>query len=107
MKNVIEIFDQDFVLTGENTDPRDLNFTFLTHVKITYNLDGTEATREYYMSYDPGTGEFADLAIRSVFNYFYEGTVLASRTEDVEWYLDNGQPGATRQLTEVYIQAKP
>jgi hypothetical protein len=107
MKNLIEIFGQDFVLTGDNTDPRDLNLAFLTHVKVSYNQDGTEAAREYYMTYDPGTGEFSDLAIRSVFNYFYDGFVLTSRTEDVEWYFTDGQPGATRQLTEVYIQAKP
>lgn len=107
MKNVIEIFDQDFVLTGENTDPRDLNFTFLPNVKVFYNQDGTVAAREYYMTYDPGTGVFTDLAIRSVYNYFYDGTLLTSRTEDIEWFLADGQPGATRQLTEVYIQGKP
>lgn len=98
MKETTEIFDKVFVLTGATYDPKDLDFTFYTQEKVIKNPDDTPAFKEYYMSYDPGTGIFSDLAVRCT--YTYETTPVEKRIEDIEWYFEDGNVGTTRQIVQ-------
>lgn len=99
MNKVIDLFEQPFMLTGENEDPRNLDFTFYTQEKVTSNPDTTPAMKEYYMNYNAGTGVFSDLAVKCT--YTYETTPVDRRIEDIEWYFENGTVGTTRQLVRV------
>jgi hypothetical protein len=99
MKELAEVFEKDFILTGERGDPRDIDFTFYTQEKVTKNPDETPAVKEYYMNYDSGTGEFSDLAVRCTYTY---DTDPETRIEDIEWFYEDGTLGATRQLVQVH-----
>ncbi|HEU4717467.1 MAG TPA: hypothetical protein VFU15_06530 [Bacteroidia bacterium] len=103
MKDITEIFGTNFMLTGDNIDPRDLDFTFYTHEKITNNPDGTPQMKQYYMNYDEGTDTFSDLAVECDYTYTYDAGVLTKRVEDINWYFVDGTTvGVTRQLIQVY-----
>jgi hypothetical protein len=102
MPKVIEIYSKNFMLTGENYDPRDLDFTFYTQEKITLNPEGNPSMKEYYMNYDAGTGTFSDLAVQCTFTYIYDGATLIRREENIDWYFTDGTIGANRQLTHTY-----
>ncbi len=102
MRNSLELFVKPFMLTGENADPRDIDFTFYTHEKIVWNPDDTPATKEYYMNYDAQSGELSGLAVKCT--YTYESSLVETRTEDIEWYFEDGETGTTRQLVQVQHQ---
>lgn len=99
MSNTIELFEKAFMLTGQNIDPRNIDFTFYTQEKVTSNPDQTPAMKEYYMSYDIGTDTFSDLAVRCT--YTYETTPIIRRIEDIEWFFDDDTLGVTKQLVRV------
>ena len=99
MNKVIELYEKNFMLTGENEDPKTIDFTFYTQEKITNNPDSTPAMKEYYMSYDPQTHIFSDLAVKCT--YTYETSPVVRRIEDIEWYFEDGNVGTTRQLVTV------
>lgn len=99
MSRTIELFEKSFMLTGENIDPKNMDFTFYTQEKMVKNPDDTPALKEYYMDYDSGTGEFSDLAVRCTYSYASEP--LETRTEDIEWFFEDGTVGTTRQLVQV------
>jgi hypothetical protein len=99
MNNTTELFAKAFMLTGQNIDPRHLDFTFYAQEKITWNPDNTPASKEYYMSYDAEAGAFSDLAVKCT--YSYETSPAAVRTENIEWYFEDGEVGITRQLVQV------
>lgn len=88
------------MLTGEHTDPKNLDFTFYTQEKVVMNPDDTAAAKEYYMNYDSATAEFSDLAVRCT--YTYESGSAETRTEVIEWFFEDGTVGTTRQLVQVY-----
>ena len=96
---MIEVFEQPFMLTGENVDPRNIDFTFHTQLKVTLNGDQQPVLKEYYMNYDPETGIFSNLAVRSTFTY--ETQPIARRIEDIEWFTTVGEVAATKQLVKV------
>ena len=98
-----EIFSDVFVLTGDGNDPRNLNFTFLTHARVLLNGDNTPDQIEYYLNYDSEAGVFSGLAVKSTFTYFLQNQVVVKRVEDIEWYLTNQTVGTTKQLTTVYV----
>ena len=100
MSNTIELFEKPFMLTGENIDPRNIDFTFYTQEKVTRNPDDTPAMKEYYMNYDINTDTFSNLAVRCT--YTYETTPTNRRIEDIEWFFDDGTVGTTRQLVQVH-----
>lgn len=102
MKEKTEIFEQNFMLTNESTDPRDIDFTFYSHEKITSNPDGTVALKQYYMIYDEGSNTFSDLAVDCTYTYTYDGATLTKRVEDINWYFVDGEVGTTRQLIQVF-----
>lgn len=103
MRTVTEIFERAFVLTGDNVDPKNLDFTFYTSEIIISNQDGTPAVKQYYLNYDPVGGVFRDLAVQSTFTYTYNADgILVMRVEDIQWFFDNGDVGTTRQATQVY-----
>ena len=99
MTKVIDLFAKSFMLTGQNEDPRDLDFTFYTQEKVTSNPDETPALKEYYMNYDINTDTFSDLAVRCT--YTYETTPIVRRIEDIEWFFEDDSVGVTRQLVRV------
>lgn len=86
------------MLTGENIDPRNMDFTFYSQEKVIKNPDGTPALKDYYMNYDSGTGQFSELAVRCTYTYQTEPD---TRTEDIEWFFEDGTVGTTRQLVQV------
>lgn len=103
MKNIVELFEKQFMLTGSNTDPKDLDFTFYTQEKITFNQDGTPAVKRYFMNYDQATGVFSNLAVRCVYTYTYNGQgVLTKRVEDIDWYFEDDTIGTSRKVRQVY-----
>jgi hypothetical protein len=99
MNKVIDLYEKNFMLTGENQDPRNLDFTFYTQEKVTYNPDDTPSMKEYYLNYDVNTGVFSDLAVKCT--YSYETTPVDRRIEDIEWYFEDNSVGVTRQLVRV------
>lgn len=99
MKEVTEIYTHSFMLTGDTYDPKDLDFTFYTNVRITSNPDETPAMKEYFMNYDSATDTFSNLAVRCT--YTYETTPVTKTTEDIVWFLEDGSEGTTRQLVQV------
>jgi hypothetical protein len=99
MNKVIDLYEKDFMLTGENEDPRNIDFTFYTQEKVTIHPDETPAVKEYYMNYNVSTDTFSDLAVRCT--YMYESTPVERRIEDIEWFFDDGTLGVTRQLVRV------
>ncbi len=99
MNNTVELYAKSFMLTGENLDPKNLDFTFYTQEKVTINPDETPAMKEYYMNYNSGTETFSDLAVRCT--YTYQTTPVEIRTEDIEWFFTDGTVGTTRQLVRV------
>jgi hypothetical protein len=99
MSPTVELFEKPFMLTGENIDPKNMDFTFYTQEKVVRNPDGTPALKEYYMNYNPGTGVFSDLAVRCT--YTYQTQPVETRTEDIEWFFEDGMVGTTRQLVQV------
>ncbi|HET6990058.1 MAG TPA: hypothetical protein VFJ43_01990 [Bacteroidia bacterium] len=102
MKKVIELFENDFVLTGDCADPRDLDFTFYAHEKLTSNSDGTPALKQYYMNYDSGTNAFSNLAVDCTYTYTLDGSGdVIKCVEDINWYFTDGTVGATRELVQV------
>lgn len=99
MGRTIEIYEKEFMLTGENIDPKSLDFTFYTQEKVIWNPNSTPAVKEYYMNFNSQTGEFSNLAVRCT--YTYETQPVPSRTEDIEWFFEDGSVGTTRQLVQV------
>ncbi len=87
------------MLTGENYDPKNIDFTFYTQEKVTSNPDDTPALKEYFMNYDIGTDTFSNLAVRCT--YTYETTPVIRRIEDIEWFFIDNTVGTTRQLVRV------
>jgi hypothetical protein len=103
----IEIFADVFILTGEGTDPTNLDFTFYTHEKATYNGAGVVMQREYYMTYDDVSGTFSDLAVMVTYVYTYNSDdILVKREENIDWYLTGGTIGISKQLIRVYETSK-
>lgn len=100
MRGTLELFTKAFMLTGQDTDPKDLDFSFYAHERVTLNADGDPVLREFYMQYDMQTGIFSDLAVKVT--YTYQGPV---RIEDIEWYFEDGEVGTTRQLIQVKQQS--
>lgn len=103
MKDLATIFEKPFMLTGEQGDPRDIDFTIYTQEKVTRNPDDTPAMKEYFMNYNAETGVFSNLAVRCT--YTYETDPVEIRTEDIEWYFKDGAVGTTRQLVQVHESA--
>lgn len=99
MNSTVELYPKSFMLTGENFDPKNLDFTFYTQEKVTLNPDTTPAMKEYYMNYDVNTGVFSNLAVKCT--YTYETTPVDRRIEDIEWFFQDGTVGTTRQLVRV------
>ena len=98
----IQLFEQDFMLTGNNADPRDLDFTFYTHEKIISNSDGTPSQKLYYKNYDSETNTFSELAVQCTYYYTYDSGVLIKRVEDIDWYFVDDTVGVTRELVQVF-----
>lgn len=99
MNKIIDLYEKNFMLTGENEDPRNLDFTFYTQEKVTSNPDDTPAMKEYFLNYDINTGVFSDLAVRCT--YTYETTPVVRRIEDIEWFFEDNTVGVTKQLVRV------
>ena len=99
MNKIIDLFEKPFMLTGENEDPRDIDFTFYTQEKVTSNPDETPAMKEYYINYDIVTDTFSDLAVRCT--YTYETSPVSRRIEDIEWFFEDDTLGVTKQLVRV------
>jgi hypothetical protein len=102
MKTMIELFEKTFMLNGENEDPRDVDFTFYTHEKIISNPDGTPSEKQYFMTYDPGTDAFSNLAVYCNYTYTYDSGVLIKRVEDIDWFFSDGTVGVSKQLIQVF-----
>lgn len=88
------------MLSGETTDPRDLDYARYTHQKITSNPDGTPSLIEYYLDYAVGTNSFNRLAVRAQFTY--ETVPVVRTTENIEWFYENGSPGVAVERVKVY-----
>lgn len=102
MKTIIETYIKAFMLTGQHADPRDLDFTFYTHEKVTYNPEARPSLKEYYMNYDENTDTFSDLAVQCVYTYTLDGQGnVTKRVEDISWFFDDNSVGVTRQLIQV------
>lgn len=99
MNNTIELFEKAFMLTGQNIDPRSIDFTFYTQERVTRNPDDTPAMKEYFMNYDLGTDTFSNLAVRCT--YTYETSPTIRRIEDIEWFFEDNMLGITKQLVRV------
>jgi hypothetical protein len=103
----IEIFADVFILTGEGTDPTNLDFTFYTHEKTISDGSGLITRREYYMTYDDVDGTFSDLAVMVTYDYTYNSDgILIRRDENIDWYLTGGTIGISKQIIRVYETSK-
>jgi hypothetical protein len=98
----IELFEHNFMLTGDNADPRDLDFRFYVYERIIRNPDGTPAQKQYYRNYDSASDTFSNLAVQSNYTYVYDSQMLRKRIEDISWFLEDGEIGVTRQLVQVF-----
>ena len=98
MTRTTELFERPFMLTGEQTDPRDRVFATMTHELLVSNSDGTPAVKSYFMVYDPNGNRFNSLAVRCTYSYEQQP---ARRLEVTEWFYDDGTIGATRELYQV------
>ncbi len=104
MKEATIIYPQAFMLTGMYNDPRDLDFTFYAHEKVTSNSDGTPAEKQYYMNYDAGTNTFSNLAVDCNYTYTLDGSGNVLKcVEDIDWYFEDGTTiGVSRELIQVF-----
>ena len=94
-------------LTGATKDsvktPLEVDYDLYGLYKKRYFVAGELTKIEYYCNYDPNTYTYSDLAVKETRTYVRnpEGYVLY-RVLDIEWYLEDGSIGATKQTTKYY-----
>jgi hypothetical protein len=99
MSKTTELFSNRFMLTGEQSDPRDLDFSLFTHEEVINNPGGDPDAKNYYMDYNLENDTFIDLAVKCRFSYITQPVLR--RIETIEWYFEDGTIGATRTLVQV------
>lgn len=101
-KEITTIYEKPFMLTSQFEDPRDLDFTFYTHLRLTTDTEGNPTMKEYFMTYNPAGNTFSDLAVRCTYTNTVEGGIITKTVEDIEWFFTDGEVGETRQLVSVF-----
>jgi hypothetical protein len=103
MKKATMTYEKNFMLTNENLDVSGLNFKFNTYQKEYTDENGYPSVKEYYMTYDPATNIFTDLAVKCTYTYdLTTNNTIARSTEDIEWYFEDGSVAFTKQMIAVY-----
>ena len=94
-------FEQKFMLTGTNTDPRDLDFTINTQQKVINSRDGVLSEKHYYMNYDFKTETFTDLAVSCFYSYSTMVVEAAKREEVIQWFFADGSLGVKKLVVQI------